>query len=232
MNRNYPSSEISILAVNHTNAQAPSDVASATVINDLPMLNDVDANGDELADVWEAWGAEWRDVHVVDEAGETTDVYNLTTNDIFRNQDNYNTLRGMIVDAATSGNVALTQYQNAVEPLDVTNDGNVVPNDVLRIFNKFNTDGPTELTGDVGSSYYDVNGDGFLTALDAIRVIRHLNAVSTFGSGEPPVESSSDSAQAESVEQAAAEAGSVDAFFAIAVADEATDDDDSANDES
>ena len=193
------------------------------------MLNDIDGNGDDLSDVWDAWGAEWRDVHVVDSSGETTDVLNLTTNDL-RNSDVYDNLRGMIVDAATSDNVALTPYQNATEPLDVTNDGNVVANDVLRIFNKFNTDGPTELTGDVGSSYYDVNGDGFLTALDAIRVIRHLNAISTFGSGEPPVESSSD-AQAQPVEQVAAEATSVDAFFAIAMADEANEDD-SADDES
>lgn len=230
MNRNYPSSDIAILGVNNTDAQRASDVALATAPNDLPMLNDIDVNGDELADTWEAFGADWRDVYVVDAESETTNIFNLTANDL-RIQANYNTLRGMIVDAATSGNVALSSFQNAVEPLDVTNDGNVVANDVLRIFNKFNTDGPTELTGAVDSSYYDVNGDGFLTALDAIRVIRHLNAISTFGSGEPPVESSSDIAQAEPVEQVAAEATSVDAYFAVAMAAEANDED-SENDES
>ena len=194
------------------------------MINDLPYLQDVDGNSNNQPDQWEQWGAEWRDVHVVDADGEVTDVMNLTANDL-RRPANYDRLKGLIVDAATSDNVAESDWQNAVEPLDVNRDGSVVPNDVLKIFNKFNRDGASELTGAATDDFYDVNGDGFLNSLDAITIIRHLNDVSTFGSGEPAGEPP-ESSQSASANELAVPAVAVEAIFAATKADNADDEDD------
>jgi hypothetical protein len=154
----------------------------------------------------------WRDVRIVDGNGELVDVLNLTSNDI-RVQDNYNNLRSMIVEAATSERVADSPWQNRVEPLDVSNDGFVVANDVLRIINRINDVGAGELpsTTETIDNYYDVTGDNFATSRDALVIIRHINLHSQIAAGEP---------------EPKAAAKSVDAYFAAAIADLDDDEDD------
>ncbi len=165
-------------------------------------------------DVWGTWGVTWRDVQIVDAEGELTDVLSLTTNDI-RDQANYDNLRSMIVSAATSNRVQQSDWQNAVEPLDVNADNSVAPIDALRIINKINSDGAGELPAASGepANYYDVTGDGFVSSLDALRVIQILNKFSS-GSGEPA--------------EAPVQAGAADAFFALQLTDADDSDDDEA----
>jgi len=141
----------------------------------------------------------------VDAERELRHVVNLTptvnSNNNLAIQANYDSLRSEIVEAATSERVAESPWQNREEPYDVSNDGFVVPNDVLRVINRINGAGAGDLGMPTGAvqNYYDVTGDNFVTSLDALRIIRHLNRFS-FGAAEPP------------------EANTVDAVFAIAAA--------------
>lgn len=208
LNRNLPSSKVDILAINENGQDSANAVAAA--INDLPLLQDTGTD-----DVWGQWSAEWRDVQVVDAKGEMTDVLNLSSNDL-RIQSNYNNLRSMIVDAATSDRVAQSPWQNRIEPLDINNDGNVVPNDALRIINRLNGDGPGELPVPSGepTDYLDVSGDNFVTSLDALQVIFKLNELSFAGAGEP------EAAAEPPADDATVESSGVDALFALDFANE------------
>jgi hypothetical protein len=73
-------------------------------------------------------------------------------------------------------------WQNAANPLDVDNSGQVVPLDALLVINEINQRGSRPLPPPPISSspfspppYLDVTGDGFLSPLDALRVINYLN---------------------------------------------------------
>ena len=77
----------------------------------------------------------------------------------------------------------LREWRNPVNHRDVTNDGFVVPIDVLVLLNaingKRNSDPVTGRLAERSNSqlpYYDVNGDNFLTTQDALNVINYLNA--------------------------------------------------------
>lgn len=185
LNTNYPSSEIDILAINEEGEERDNPVAAA--LADLPLLQDVDANNDGNSDVWEDWGASWRDVHVVDAQGELHSVYSLTTDGDLRETADYNTVKDRIIDAATSTRVEATEWQNRVEPLDVDNNQFITPRDVLGLVNRINDDGPGELTAAQadGGPYYDVSGDGFVSARDVLFVVLHLNTVNSSAAGEP-----------------------------------------------
>jgi hypothetical protein len=65
-------------------------------------------------------------------------------------------------------------------PEDVDVSGDVVPLDALLIINDLNNRGARQLSapteGDSPPPYYDVSGDGWLTSLDALRVVNWLNA--------------------------------------------------------
>jgi hypothetical protein len=230
LNRNFPSSEIDILAINEAGQDAGNEIAAA--INDLPLLQDVDANSDNDSDVWESWWAHdgeynaataWRDVQVIDADGNMVDVRNLTSNDL-RVQENYDALRETIVQVATASRNPLSPWQNRIEPMDVTNDGFVSAIDALRIINRINSEGAGELPGGVGvDNFYDVSGDNFVTSLDVLRVIRQINIFSLSGSGEPEV--------AAAVPPPVS-SNSVDAYFATSIADQDDDHDDERLDDS
>lgn len=55
---------------------------------------------DRTAKVWENWDATWRDVHVVDRENHRVGVFNLTDNSL-EDPANYETLRTMLIDAAS-----------------------------------------------------------------------------------------------------------------------------------
>lgn len=202
LERNYPSSEIQILAVNEEGQESANGVAAADT--DLPLLQDVDDNNDGQSDVWAQWDVTYRDVRVLDGSLELQHLANLTTDNL-ADQASYDSLRAGIVDTATSERVAASPWQNRVEPYDVSQDGFVVPNDVLRIINRINADGAGELPTptEAVQNYYDVTGDNFVTSLDALRVIRHLNrfSVGAAAEPEPPAASNVDAIFAFAAEQ-------------------------------
>lgn len=218
LNRNLPSSQVKIFAINETGQEVANAVAAAT--GDLPLLQDTSAE-----DVWSDWQATWRDVQIVDAEGELSGIYNLTRNDITVD-GNYQALREMIVNAATSKRVATSPYQNRIEPMDTTKDGFVAPNDVLAVINKINRDGAGELTAPDGEVdvAFDVTGDNWVSALDALRVIQVLNRLSS-ASGEP--DPAGEPMEADSV----APAEAADAYFAMSVASNFDGDDDSEDEE-
>jgi hypothetical protein len=69
-------------------------------------------------------------------------------------------------------------YLDVPEDVDVS--GDIVPLDALLIINDLNNRGARQLSapteGDSPPPYYDVSGDGWLTSLDALRVVNWLNA--------------------------------------------------------
>jgi len=80
-------------------------------------------------------------------------------------------------------------WQNARNPLDVNDDGVVVPLDVLLLINDINSRGTRSLPIPplaplLPPPYLDINGDGQIGPLDALIVINYLNNVSAGGEGE------------------------------------------------
>lgn len=62
-------------------------------VTTLPVVQD-----DATAAVWTSWGAEWRDVYVLDGENLVTSVYNLTTYDL-ADAANYAALYDLFVAA-------------------------------------------------------------------------------------------------------------------------------------
>ena len=80
-------------------------------------------------------------------------------------------------------------WQNPRSPLDVNDDGLVVPLDALVLINDINTRNVRPLPIPpvaplLPPPYLDVNGDGALTAQDVLIVINYLNSASVGGEGE------------------------------------------------
>lgn len=71
----------------------------------------------------------------------------------------------------------LRLWSNPRNPLDVTNDGEVAPGDVLAIINSINSRGSRPLSGDLpeGEAYLDADADNFISPRDSLAVINHLN---------------------------------------------------------
>ena len=67
-------------------------------------------------------------------------------------------------------------WQNPSNRFDVNNDGLVTPNDVLRIINDLNANGPHALSNEPTPPYLDVDGNGLVTAIDALQVINEINS--------------------------------------------------------
>jgi hypothetical protein len=89
--KKHPELGVSLLAINEAGHEdGLPDVAKTA---DLPCLQDTAKD-----DVWGSWGAEWRDVYVLNADNEVTAVYNLT---IFSLSDpeNYAELEALLIDA-------------------------------------------------------------------------------------------------------------------------------------
>jgi hypothetical protein len=86
---------------------------------------------------------------------------------------------GMTVSDVRYG-LAPPAWHHLDVPEDVDMSGDVVPLDALLIVNDLNNRGARQLSapteGDSPPPYYDVSGDGWLTSLDALRVVNWLNA--------------------------------------------------------
>jgi hypothetical protein len=74
--------------------------------------------------------------------------------------------------------LAHPQLHNAANPLDVTGDGFVAPNDALAVINFLNEahPGAPPPTPGVGPPFFDVNDDGAISPIDALMVINAINA--------------------------------------------------------
>lgn len=205
----YPSSDINVVAINQLRSNQNAGMPETSEVADLPILND-----DAVSDIWSNWNVVYRDVRVIDSDGElAAEVMNLTQsgNDLGLTEA-YTRMKGLILEAATKDRVALTPWQNRVEPLDVNNDGFIAPSDVLANVRRINDLGAGELgtPTEPVSQYFDVNGDGFIAPNDVLFQVIHLNR-NRDAAGEPPEISSTED---QSVAPEAAPSTAVDAMFA------------------
>jgi hypothetical protein len=82
---------ISILGVNAVGLESTN--VEMTTGRVLPWLQDVAA-----VDAWGSWQATWRDVWIVDAAGDARGVYNLTEHDL-NDPLSFATLKQLLLDA-------------------------------------------------------------------------------------------------------------------------------------
>ena len=95
---NYPDLGIQILGVNPVGYEGGN--GGFTLGWDIPWLQDVDADHNGSSDVWTSWDVTFRDVVILDGENTKLGAFNLTVHDL-QVAKNYNTLRQMLVDAAT-----------------------------------------------------------------------------------------------------------------------------------
>lgn len=98
LDTNHADIGVEIIGINL--ADRESGNASITTGVDLPWLQDVDSDADGNSDTWHAWGAQLRDVMIVDEQNQLIETINLTLNDLAE-PANYDSLKGKIVGADT-----------------------------------------------------------------------------------------------------------------------------------
>lgn len=178
----YPTLKINLMGINQITHEAGN--GTITQGKDLPWLQDVDADANGESDVWSEWDVEPRDVVILDGDNVRVGTYNLTTFDL-GNSQNYETLRGMLVDAAMDSQ---KPWKNHDLALDVNDDGHVSPIDALLIINELNDVGshalPAPTASSPVSSYLDNNGDNHVSPADALWVINALNSPTGSGEGE------------------------------------------------
>ena len=171
----YPILRIRLLGINEPNQEAGN--AGTTNGRDIPWLQDVDTNANSKADAaMDLWQMTFRDLVILDGQNQKVGVYNLSQHDL-ANSDNYGTLKQMLIDAAMASQ---QPWRNPANPLDIDNNGAVLPLDVLRIINVLNESGPHTLPPPVTSQspppFLDPNGDGNIAPSDALMVINWLNS--------------------------------------------------------
>jgi hypothetical protein len=112
LDANHDELGIKIVGVNMADRESHNDVI--TDGRDLPWLQDVDDNDDGDSDAWMAWGAQLRDVVLLDRANQKISTYNLTQNDLGET-DNYDHLKELLVGAATAEGETDVYYQQDQE---------------------------------------------------------------------------------------------------------------------
>lgn len=97
--------------------------------------------------------------------------------------------------------VLTSLWQNPINALDVNDDAYTSPMDAVLIIDKINLDGVGPLSAQLGEgegyTYYDVNGNEYLDALDVLIVIDWLNGGFTLSSSDNPSGSVDGQAEAE-----------------------------------
>ena len=89
--KTHPELEVALLSIDAVGHDG--GLPDLAKVGDLPCLQDTAKD-----DVWGSWGAEWRDVYVLNAANEVTAVYNLTTYSL-SDPKNYATLEALLIDA-------------------------------------------------------------------------------------------------------------------------------------
>lgn len=185
----YPSLGIRILGIN----EEGQEFGNSAVTQSLPMLQDVDSNGDGNSDVWQSWDVEWRDVRILNRQNDQVDNYNLTPHPLSV-ATNFNTLRDKFIEAARR--TPASPHQSPIEPLNVNNDAGISPLDALLVINDLGAyppDGvlPTPPGGTTLTKFVDVDGNNRISPLDALLVINQLDNITSFPSNRPASASSS-----------------------------------------
>lgn len=181
----HPILKIDIIGINEVGRDSANDLMVDG--KELPWLQDVDVDGNELSDVWtESWDVTYRDVVLLDGNNSVVDVYNLTENNLAE-ADDYAALRTKLIDAAMAEQ---KPWQNPTNRFDVNNDGHVVPLDVLLQINSIETDGSRKLPPPTGTEleapFYDCDGDGWLAPIDVLLAVNYIednNGESAEGEG-------------------------------------------------
>ena len=93
---NYPDLGVEIVGINLAGRESGN--TSITAGRDLPWLQDQDSDTDGNSDVWHDWGAQLRDVMIVDDQNQLVETINLTLNDLAQSS-NYDSLKAKIVGA-------------------------------------------------------------------------------------------------------------------------------------
>ena len=86
-------------------------------------------------------------------------------------------LRRLVVESLEDRRLLTVDWRNPVDSLDVNNDGNVSPLDVLEVINYLNqhSSGSLAPQHDPAKPFYDVDGDQTVAPLDVLAIINHLN---------------------------------------------------------
>lgn len=170
----YPLLKIQILGVNDVGSAAGN--AQITAGRNLPWLQDTDTNGNRQSDVWtESWQVAFRDVVVLNGAGEKVAVYNLTDHNL-ATSSNYAELKQLLIDTALASQLP---WHNSTAAHDVNRDGLVTPLDALLVIIDLNANQPRRLAAPIGNTpitdFVDTTGDGLASPLDALAVLIYLN---------------------------------------------------------
>lgn len=176
----YPGLAIQVLGINERGQESAN--ALAVEGRDLPWLQDVDQNGNNLSDVWnETWQIEYRDVVVLDGANEPIFVFNLTTHDL-GNTAHYQTLRDELLRTAVEDQ---RPWCNADNFLDVDRNGLVHMTDFTLVLDFLNSQGSGGLPpAEAPTHRVDCDFDGNAAPIDALLVINHLKSLAAAGEGE------------------------------------------------
>ncbi len=97
--------------------------------------------------------------------------------------------RRFFLEQLEARHLCASDWQNAVNPLDVDGSGVVQPLDALVVINDLNAFGSRQLPArseNLSAPLSDTNGDGFISPIDALLVINDLNRVRV-GSVAPAV---------------------------------------------
>ena len=126
---------------------------------DLAWLQDVDADGNRVSDVWyDLWEITYRDVIVVDHAGQVVDVLNLTANNL-ADSENYDFLLNLLVSTAEA-------IPTADIPGDANRDGIFNSTDLVQVFQRGKYE--DEVSGNSVWEDGDWDGDGDFTTGDLV----------------------------------------------------------------
>ncbi len=95
---NFPELGIFIVGINER-GQEPGNV---NITEQMPWLQDVDANADGQGDVWQLWNVQWRDLIILDRNNVPVVTYNLSSFDL-ADPDNYAEVREAFLSIANTG---------------------------------------------------------------------------------------------------------------------------------
>ena len=185
----YPDAPIQIVGVNAFGQESGN--AGMTEDRTAPLLQDVDVNNNGSSDVsHELWDVRYRDVKILNKQNEEVGTVNLTLPSGYDlgEEINYDALKQILTDVAHDRPF----WQNADDPTDVNNDEKTSALDALICINELIdnkvSDGeanlPLPMPPMMPKPYLDVNGDGFITANDPLRIINQLIALSSSAEGE------------------------------------------------
>lgn len=102
----HPGLSISILGINQIGAEA--GLPDVAALSNLPVVED-----DETTQIWTNWGANWRDVIILDRQNQPIATYNLTVHNLAPGPTNGTCSDSVSLDVTaceTAGEVWTTNY--------------------------------------------------------------------------------------------------------------------------